>query len=102
MSFYERHAFFCTNQRSEGRACCENHAASELREYAKQRLKEAGVSGPEGVRANTAGCLGRCSEGPVIVVYPDNVWYTYLSREDVDRIVDEHLIGGRVVEDLRI
>lgn len=102
MSFYRRHAFFCTNERRDGRACCQDHDASALRKYAKERLKEAGLSGPGGVRANASGCLDRCSEGPVIVVYPDGVWYTYLSRDDVDRIVDEHLINGRIVEDLRI
>lgn len=102
MSFYQRHAFFCTNQRSGGRACCQDHGASELRDYAKQRLREAEATGPGGVRASAAGCLGRCSEGPVIVVYPDDVWYTYFSREDVDRIVDEHLLGDQIVEDLLI
>lgn len=102
MSYYRRHAFFCTNERTDGRACCQDHDADAIREYAKKRLREAGVTGPDGVRANASGCLGRCSEGPVIAVYPEGVWYTYLSRDDVDRIVDEHLINGRIVEDLRI
>jgi len=99
---FQRHAFFCTNERSDGRACCQDHGARELRKYAQKRLREAGASGPDGVRANAAGCLDRCSDGPAVVVYPEGVWYTYLSRDDVDRIVDEHLIGGRIVEDLRI
>ena len=49
-----------------------------------------------------AGCLDRCSEGPVIVVYPDEVWYTYIVKEDVDEIIEEHLINGRIVDRLRI
>jgi (2Fe-2S) ferredoxin len=102
MSHYERHAFFCTNQRSGGKACCGDHGASELRNYAKERLKALGLAGPGGVRANACGCLDRCSEGPVMVVYPEGVWYTYFSREDVDRIIGEHLVNGRIVEALRI
>jgi (2Fe-2S) ferredoxin len=54
------------------------------------------------VRVNKAGCLGRCDEGPVLVVYPDNVWYTYVDKEDIDDIIDNHLVHGRVVERLRL
>ena len=54
------------------------------------------------MRINKAGCLGRCDDGPVLVVYPDNVWYTYLDEEDVDEIIDQHLVHGRIVERLRL
>jgi (2Fe-2S) ferredoxin len=60
------------------------------------------MAGPGGVRVNTSGCLDRCEEGPVVVVYPDAVWYTYVDNEDLDEIVDEHLVNGRVVERLKI
>lgn len=56
---------------------------------------------PGSVRVNKAGCLGRCDDGPVIVVYPDNVWYTYIDKEDIDEIIDSHLVHGRVVQRLR-
>ena len=49
-----------------------------------------------------AGCLGRCDDGPVLVVYPDNVWYTYVDKEDIDDIIDNHLLHGRIVERLRL
>ena len=54
------------------------------------------------MRVNTAGCLGRCDDGPVLVVYPDNVWYTYVDKEDIDDIIDNHLLHGRIVERLRL
>jgi (2Fe-2S) ferredoxin len=54
------------------------------------------------VRINTAGCLDRCAEGPVVVVYPEATWYTYVDKEDLEEILSEHLIGGRVVERLRL
>ena len=102
MSYYRYHVFFCTNQRDDGSACCQNHGAQALRDYAKTRIKSLKLSGEGGIRINTAGCLDRCSEGPVVVVYPDGVWYTYVDQEDIDEIIDEHLCHGRVVERLKI
>lgn len=102
MSTFRHHVFFCTNQRAAGEACCNDHGASDLRAYAKDRVKALGARIPERVRINTAGCLDRCEQGPVIVVYPDAVWYTYVDRADIDEIIEEHLVHGRVVERLRI
>ncbi len=65
-------------------------------------MKSLGLVGKGRVRINTAGCLDRCEEGPIIVVYPEGVWYTYMDKEDVDEIIREHLVNGRVVERLRI
>ena len=102
MSYYERHVFFCCNQRKEGAACCNNHGASDIRDYAKAKVKELKLSGEGKIRVNSAGCMDRCDEGPVMVVYPEAVWYTYVDREDIDEIVHEHLQNGRVVERLKI
>jgi (2Fe-2S) ferredoxin len=102
MSYYGYHVFFCTNLREDGSQCCGRCNAQSLRDYAKQRTKELGIAGPGAVRVNTAGCMDRCSEGPVLVVYPEGVWYTYVDRDDVDEIIDQHLLQGRVVERLRI
>jgi (2Fe-2S) ferredoxin len=82
--------------------CCNDKGASELRDYAKQRVKELGLSGAGNVRINQAGCLDRCEEGPCVVVYPDAVWYTYVDRADIDEIIEEHLRNGRVVDRLRM
>jgi (2Fe-2S) ferredoxin len=73
-----------------------------MQEYAKMRVKEFKLNGEGKVRINKAGCLDRCEQGPVIVVYPEEVWYTYVDKEDIDEIIDEHLVHGRVVERLRI
>jgi (2Fe-2S) ferredoxin len=100
--FYEKHVFFCTNQRDAPEACCACHNAKEMRDYAKSRIKALKLSGPGKVRVNNAGCLDRCEEGPCIVVYPEGVWYTYVDKNDIDEIVDEHLVNGRIVERLRI
>ena len=102
MSYYRHHVFFCCNQRNDGRASCHDHGAQDLRDYAKKRVKELGLAGRGEVRINQAGCLDRCEEGPVIVVYPEEVWYTYVDRADIDEIIEEHLRHGRVVERLRI
>lgn len=102
MSYYERHVFFCCNERTDGRACCNARGASAMRDYAKERLKELGLAGPGKARINQAGCLDRCEEGPCVVVYPEAVWYTYVDRADVDEILEEHVRRGRIVERLRI
>jgi len=100
MSHFKYHVFFCTNQRNDGSACCEDHGAAALRAYAKQKLKEMGQQIPDKVRINTAGCLDRCAAGPVLVVYPDAVWYSYVDKEDIDEIFDKHLIRGERVQRL--
>ncbi len=100
--YYRHHVFFCTNKRDDGRQSCEDCGASALRAYAKDKVKALGLAGPGGVRVNSAGCLDRCSEGPVVVVYPEGVWYSYVDQDDLDEIIGEHLQHGRVVERLKI
>ncbi len=100
--YYKYHVFFCTNKRTDGRASCEDHGSLRMRAYAAQRIKELGLAGVGGMRMNTAGCLDRCSLGPVMVVYPDGVWYTWSTQADIDEIIAEHLQHHRIVERLRI
>jgi (2Fe-2S) ferredoxin len=102
MSYFEKHVFFCTNQRDDGQPCCANHDAQAMRDYAKGRIKKLDLNGPGKVRINSAGCLDRCGEGPVLVVYPEAVWYTYVDQADIDEIIERHLVGGEVVERLKI
>ena len=100
MSYYKQHVFFCTNQRDDGRKCCEQGNATELRAYAKAKIKSLGLSGKGQVRVNTAGCLDRCGQGPVIVVYPNETWYRYESEADIDEIIEKHLIKDEIVSRL--
>jgi (2Fe-2S) ferredoxin len=100
--YYERHIFFCLNERKSGEDCCSKHEAQVGFDRCKQLVRQAQLSGPGQVRVNKAGCLDRCAAGPVAVVYPEGVWYTYVDASDIDDIVNEHLIGGRVVERLRV
>ncbi len=102
MGYYERHVFFCLNQRDDGRTCCARHDADRLQAYAKDRVKRLALDGKGKVRVNKAGCLDRCDEGPCVVVYPEGVWYTYVDEHDIDEIVDSHLVRGEVVERLKI
>ncbi|OGI44988.1 MAG: 2Fe-2S ferredoxin [Candidatus Muproteobacteria bacterium RIFCSPHIGHO2_01_FULL_65_16] len=102
MSYYKYHVFFCTNQRPAGEICCAAKDAAALRDYAKERVKSLGLDGEGGVRINNSGCLGRCHEGPVVVVYPEDTWYTYAGKEDIDEIIDRHLQRGQAIARLRI
>jgi len=102
MSHYQYHVFFCTNQRDDGRQSCGDCGAQAARDYVKQRCKELGIHGAGQVRINTAGCLDRCEQGPVIVIYPQETWYTYVDHEDLDEIIEQHLRNGRRVERLLI
>ena len=65
-------------------------------------MKALNLNGPGKVRINKAGCLDRCDEGPVLVIYPEAVWYTYVDEHDIDEIVDSHLINGKIVERLKL
>jgi len=99
-SYFQRHIFFCTNERTNGEACCAQHDALAAFEHCKTQVKAAGLSGPGQVRVNKAGCLDRCAAGPVAVVYPEAIWYSYLDNSDIDEIVESHLKNGQVVQRL--
>ncbi|MFZ4289307.1 (2Fe-2S) ferredoxin domain-containing protein [Variovorax sp. HJSM1_2] len=99
-SYYERHIFFCLNDRTNGEDSCAHHNAQAAFDRCKSQVKKAGLAGPGGVRVNKAGCLDRCAAGPVAVVYPEAVWYSFVDESDIDEIVESHLQRGEVVERL--
>jgi (2Fe-2S) ferredoxin len=103
MSYFDKHVFFCTHQRKDGSDCCNNHGAEKARDYVKKKVKELDISTRKNkIRINSAGCMDRCDDGPVIVVYPEGTWYTYVDNNDLDEIIEEHLKHGRIVERLKI
>jgi (2Fe-2S) ferredoxin len=99
--FYVRHVFCCTNVRPDDhpRGCCSAKRSVQLRNYMKARAKELGL---ERVRINASGCLDRCELGPTMVIYPEGVWYTCQTTEDVDEILERHVKGGDRVERLML
>jgi len=101
MPFFNQHIFCCTNRRDPGdkRGCCAEKNAEELRAYMKDKVKEAGI---RKVRVNNAGCLDRCELGPVMVIYPEGVWYSCKTKADIDKVIREHLQGGKIVERLKL
>lgn len=99
--YFRLHAFVCTNERPPGdpRGCCAERNSAALRDHLKKAVKQAGL---KGVRINNAGCLDRCELGPVLVIYPEGVWYKADSEADIDEILQSHLTEGRKVERLML
>jgi (2Fe-2S) ferredoxin len=99
---FQRHVFVCENRRPDGdpRGCCAGRGGEAIRAALKEELRKRGLH--KTVRANGAGCLDACSEGAAMVVYPEAVWYGHVTVEDVEEIVERHLVGGEPVERLRI
>lgn len=97
---YKYHVFFCLNQRDDGAACCSDKGAEAAFDYMKAQVKKLDLRGKGKVRVNRAGCFDRCGEGPLLVVYPEAVWYTFIDNDDIDEIIESHLQHGKVVERL--
>ena len=100
MAEFKRHVFVCTNERAAGhpRGCCSAKGSASIREALKARCRLEGLGAS--VRINKSGCLDQCEHGPTVVVYPEAVWYGFVQSEDIEEIVQSHLVGGVPVERL--
>ena len=101
-NFYQHHVFFCLNQRPKGEACCQDKGAEAAFDHMKARVKKLGLSGAGKVRINRSGCLDRCDKGPIMVIYPQAVWYTFVDNDDIDEIIESHLVNNQVVKRLLV
>jgi (2Fe-2S) ferredoxin len=99
---FRHHLFICTNERDKdaARPSCGGEGGGKLKGAFKDAIKDAGLKGA--VRANESGCLDQCEHGPVVVVYPEAVWYGFVHMKDVQEIVEEHLVHGRPVKRLML
>ena len=103
MPKFQKHIFICGNQRppDHPRGSCDPTGEGVLQKVFKKKLADHGIRG-DVVRANRAGCLEQCEHGPNVVVYPDAVWYGFVTEADVDEIIESHIIEGKPVERLML
>jgi len=100
MPSFQRHVFVCINERpaDHPKGCCKARGGVEVRDALKAGLTARGVA--KQIRANNAGCLDQCEQGVSVVVYPEQVWYGGVTVGDVDELIEQHLLGGKLVERL--
>ncbi len=99
--YYKRHIFFCGNKKTNETGCG-FLGVDESFGLAKEYLVKKDLWGEGKIRASKSGCLGRCADGPVCVVYPEGIWYTYVDMEDLTEIIENHIINGNIVNRLQI
>lgn len=102
MNHYQYHVFFCLNVREDGGNCCSDRGAEAMFNHMKSAIKKRKLNGKGMVRINRAGCFDRCDEGPLLVVYPDAIWYSFVDEQDIDEIIESHILQGKPVARLMV
>jgi (2Fe-2S) ferredoxin len=102
MKRFDKHIFVCENKRPDGhpKGCCADKNGLEIRALFKKRLKELGLSTT--VRANASGCLDACEFGATVLIYPEQIWYGGVTVDDVEEIIQQHILKNNPVERLKI
>ena len=98
----DTYIFMCANTRDKRKACANCIAVDSIYEYFRQAINASRDQFKDHriVKVNKSGCLSRCADGPNIVIFPENIWYTYATTEDIDEIINKHLIQGKLVKRL--
>lgn len=97
---YDKHIFICANQKAEGKTCCGEARGMELVNKFKEVLREKGLQGK--IRAQRSGCIDACSNGPALVIYPEGTYYGHVTLNDVERIIDGHILNNQTLTDLEL
>ena len=100
VNYYKYHVFICLNQREDGSQCCTQFNSEKIFEYMKQKIKKLNLRGQGLVRINRSGCFDRCALGPLLVIYPDAVWYNFIDESDIDEIIESHIMNQKPVQRL--
>lgn len=97
MPYYQQHIFLCINERDNNKDCCAKRGSKPLLDYLKAKIKQLDAKGEKKIRVSSAGCLGRCKLGPVLVIYPEAIWYHCETQQDIDEIITQHIINKQTV-----
>ena len=98
--FYKKHIFFCTNQRMDkNKRSCGSQEINALRSYMKEQIKAFGI---KGIRVNSSGCLNRCKKGPLMVIYPEGIWFKVTNKKDIDLIIEKYIKDNRLIKKLLV
>ncbi|MDQ8039537.1 MAG: (2Fe-2S) ferredoxin domain-containing protein [Rickettsiella sp.] len=97
MTYYQQHIFLCINERDNNRDCCAKQGSLALLDYLKTKIKTLPKNKEKKIRVNSTSCLGRCKLGPVLVIYPESIWYHCKTQIDIDEIIEKQIINKEIV-----
>lgn len=99
---YQKHVFVCCNEKEEGKTFCGEAQGMEMINQMRTSLLAKGINPKSDIRVQKSGCLGICKHGPAVAVYPEGTFYGNVSKDRLEELVQQHLIGDSVLEDLKL